>query len=101
MGFFLETFERKILVLILVFDKMMMFNLDTLSPKQFQTGVIKIEAFDYNAFSDDILIGAFEFGTGNVNMQPGHEYHNVWIGLINPVMGFDMQGYLKVRKTPT
>ena len=76
---------------------MMMFNLDSLTPKQFQTGVIKIECYDYNAFSEDILIGQFQFGTGNVNMQPDRCYHNVWIGLLNPTAGFDMQGYLKVK----
>ena len=73
-----------------------MFNLDTLTPKQFQTGVIKIECYDYNAFSDNILIGQFEFGCGNVNMQPTHDYHSKWIGLLNTMMGFDMQGFLKV-----
>ena len=38
----------------------------------------------------------FEFGIGTVNMRPTRDYHNAWIGLLNPSAGFDMQGFLKV-----
>ena len=40
-----------------VFDKLMMFNLDNITDKQFQTGMIQIECYDYNAFSPNVLIG--------------------------------------------
>ena len=73
-----------------------MFNLDNITDKQFQTGIIQIECYDYNAFTPNVLIGQFQFGIGAVNMRPGREYHNAWIGLLNPAKGFDMQGYLKV-----
>lgn len=28
-------------------------------------------------------------------MRPGREYHNAWVGMLNPLKGFDMQGFIK------
>eukprot|EP00658_Telonema_sp_P-2_P049896 TRINITY_DN3797_c0_g1_i2.p1 TRINITY_DN3797_c0_g1~~TRINITY_DN3797_c0_g1_i2.p1 ORF type:complete len:847 (-),score=240.58 TRINITY_DN3797_c0_g1_i2:167-2707(-) len=79
-----------------VFDKMMFFEFPDISSKEFQNGTIRIECFDYNAMTPNVLIGQFEFGVGSVNMRPGHEHHNAWIALLNYEKGFDPQGFLKV-----
>eukprot|EP00658_Telonema_sp_P-2_P027401 TRINITY_DN2115_c0_g1_i3.p1 TRINITY_DN2115_c0_g1~~TRINITY_DN2115_c0_g1_i3.p1 ORF type:complete len:608 (+),score=158.63 TRINITY_DN2115_c0_g1_i3:101-1924(+) len=83
-------------VTTVVFDKLMFFEFDNLTPEEITQGTILLEVYDYNMIARNELIGKYEFGVGRTNTKPGHEEYKKWVALFNPSRGMEPQGFLKV-----
>lgn len=54
-----------------------------------------LEVFDYNTVSANELIGSCSIGLSTLYRNLNHEFHRVWLALMNPsVPNNEIQGYL-------
>ena len=81
-----------------VWDEQMTFSLQGMSRAALEDARITFNVYDADMFSRT-MIGAHSVELAGVHRSPGHEFHRVWIGLMDTVQSKDagtLQGMLRV-----
>ncbi|KAA0148152.1 hypothetical protein FNF31_07464 [Cafeteria roenbergensis] len=81
-----------------VFDHLMYFSFEDLSPEQLERGSVTIRVMDVDRFSRDDLVGQHVLDLPFVYFREHHELHGRWLGITDPThkRKKGLMGYVKV-----
>lgn len=68
-----------------------------LTEYELETWELKIEVYDYNAFTRNRMIGGYSIGLSTLHRNSNHEFYNIWLTLLHPDCGSEPRGYVQVN----
>jgi hypothetical protein len=68
-----------------------------LTEYELETWELKIELYDYSAFTRNRLIGGYSIGLSTLHRNSNHEFYNIWLTLLHPDFGSEPRGYVQVN----